>query len=359
MYSVQYSATYNDRYDKLSPGLIDLGRREGFEYSTYLKEGQIFLVGVLEIKYEKKKILPKYSSAVREITYSKIVHETIFTSPEKDRKRECFLESPTLERVKIFDGMDETIFNEYFVDGAVVGILGERNEENHFIARKIFYPGDVLEEKSRKNIKITILGNDSIVEKTEKKKNTDLIICSDYRILPKSIPSGECLLLLNTPQRDNRVNLKNTVYAVPDVSEYPSYMLPWISSNSPIHNELQTRGIEESLASPSVRMIGGITVGIVNIKSVQCIIGHHRLEESVDGYITALRAIIMNRHLSPLSPLTCPSIPSKVDEFVIKTIPDVLVVKCPFNSIQKIEVGGVAVDILLMKDISVLIEKKR
>lgn len=376
MYSVQYSSIYKNRYTKLSPSIVEYGKEKGYFYTEYLQEGEIFLVGILEIKYTKEKVLKEYNKFTRGLDYKRIAEEVLSVPSVTTYDTEYFLESPVLERVQLVleipaseNGNEDCLeekrnkkdLEDGIIDGIVIGVLGTVDEENRFLVREIVHSLDSLKNTEAEGVSVSVLGGegaseDNKIDANEREGKKRLVICADWRNFQASISESVCVLFLNSLLRDSPIKIANNIYTVPDISEYPLYMIPWISENSPVHNALQEKGIKAFLPSPCIYKIGGVSVGIVNIVSVQSILKYHS-KEGVEGYIAAVRAIIRNRHLSPLSPFSCPTLPSEIDEFVVEKIPDVFVVKCPFNLVQRAEVCGRIVHILLMKDISVIVQK--
>ncbi|KAI5192346.1 hypothetical protein NEMIN01_1960 [Nematocida minor] len=369
MYSIQYSSTYNNRYEVLSKGIRAYGERESYRYTEYLMEGEIFLVGTLEIRYNKQRILSSYSSASRKINYESIVQDRIDTVHKKradandeniqdsgsklgsvQEHTEYYLESPVLERVKVLIAPDTS---EYLVEGIVIGVLGEKTAENHLVAKRIIHTLDAIDAT---HPHCNLLVTPEYKSKKEDKEEAVIVIPTSESI--KDAAENAPIILLSSPLNHSHFNISNKIYAVPDEADYPQFMLPWSIDSTAVHDKVVRKGVE-MVANPSVIEIEGIRIGIVNIESIRSIVENHNGKYNMADYFKAMCILLKNNHLSPLSPFSCPSTPMATDSLVMAELPDVLLLKCEYDGLERVVLNEKAFHLLLIKDKAAKIEKEQ
>lgn len=364
MYELQYSSMYNSRYNIQSKKIIGYGVGKGHLYSEYLQEQSILLVGTLEIKYQEERILETYGAASRELSRNPITNkyleeglEEVHSDENTNEKSssvgylldgvEYFLESPVLERVKL---VMDTQVTGYLVDGVVIGVVGQRNEHNEFVVKEIIHVLDAIEMSGlplRKHIEVNVC-----MGKGEKDRKGSVIIMPNTENI-KNISEESTILLLELPTES--LSIKNRILSVPSLSDMPLYMVPWSFNSLPNNTKFKQEELE-GVVNPSIIEVNGISIGVVNIRSVKNILRLHKSNHSEGDYFKALKILLKNLHLSPLSPFSCPTVPANEDRLVMDSIPDLLVLKCNVNSVQTVSLNGVAVHLVLVKDTPVVIK---
>ncbi|KAI5163263.1 hypothetical protein NEAUS03_2259 [Nematocida ausubeli] len=369
MYKSQYSTVYNKRWHAQSQGLIEHSKENAHHFCGYLTSGKIFLVGTLEISYPKKKVISSYSKVSREIRanpieneyYEECANKSVISNLQKEEESsnmlgcllenaEYFLESPNLERIKLIIS-DEA--SEYLVDGVVIGVLGEKNNENHFVVDTIVHQADVAKENriSRPALTISRIENSSF----DYADGTNSILLStnakNIQNIPKSVP----IMLFDSLQEDTSVS--NRVVLVPTPKDNPLVMIPWDLNMTPNNKKFAQKHIEAAL-SPSVIKVDGLSIGIVNINSIASMLKYHNMGHSAESYLKAMMILLKNMHLSPLSPYSCPAMPMETDSFIMQTLPHVLVLNCAFSKEHHVVINNTPVILVLLNDIPVYISQK-
>ncbi|KAH9387395.1 uncharacterized protein NEMAJ01_2291 [Nematocida major] len=369
MYEFQYSCIYNSRHDLQSKRVIDHGKSLGYVHSEHITEGRIFLVGTLEISYKREPILSKYSEASREIEKSPTDH--LFSAAVDPRElyvdenvqneacplgcilpeTEYFLESPNLERVKLLLGDDAST---HLVDGVVIGVWGERTADHQFLVSAIIHALDAAEPA----------GKESTVSARpwkEAGKMSDQDIFRDQVFLvtrtkeAKMAPKETTVMHLGMLDEDLE-EPHGRVLVVPTAPESALFMIPWKACETTDGLRTKHKNLE-AVANPSVLSVNGIAVGIVNIKSILCLLKHHSAMCTEANYFKALEILVKNMHLSPLSPLSCPTLPMKEDVLVMGRVPDVLVLKCGVDSTKRIQISGWTVLLVLVKSQALVLSR--
>ncbi|EIJ88487.1 hypothetical protein NEQG_01177, partial [Nematocida parisii ERTm3] len=350
MYNKQYCNIYNSRYKIQSDNLINYAMCNNYKYTEYLTHSVIFLIGTLEIKYNKQRVISNYTNIYREISKSPLNNDYCTESNAQETENnsgyigllmdaEYYLESPVLERVKLI--INEGI-SKYLVDGIVIGVLGEKNEENQFIVSKIVHQADTLTKLPNKEI--SVIFNNCDFSNTNENFDNSIILASNSKNIPINTPTNIPVLLFNT----QLPKIPNKIIVVPCDINNQLFMIPWSINNAPYNTELSTQ--VQSVINPCITRLNGILVGILNIRTIYYMLKYHRNPISEYNYYTVIDILLRNMHLSPLSPYSCPTLPSDNDLFCMGSIPDIIVVKCEFNSKREVIINGKAVIIILINE---------
>ncbi|KAI5184671.1 hypothetical protein NEIRO03_1799 [Nematocida sp. AWRm78] len=358
MYNKQYCNIYNSRYKIQSDNIINYALCNNYKYTEYLTHSVIFLIGTLEIKYNKQSVISNYTNIYREISRSPLNNDYCTESNVQEGENnsgyigllmdvEYYLESPVLERVNLI--INEGI-SKYLVDGIVIGVLGEKNDENQFIVSKIVHQSDALGKLPNKEI--SVIFNNCDFSNTNENFDNSIILASNLKNI-KNIPTNIPILLFNT----QLPKIPNQIIVVPCDINNSLFMIPWSINNAPYNTELPIN--IQSVINPCITRLNGILVGILNIRTIYYILKYHRSSISEYNYYTVIDILLRNMHLSPLSPYSCPTLPGEDDLFCMRSIPDIIVLKCEYNSKKEVNINGkVVIIILINEDTSIMCKKE-
>jgi len=307
-YDTQYSEMYRSRSRALGERLNRYLEESGLKREHDVPGTQkTFLVGCIVVEGKKPQI-------IKEIKHVKNIEKSGWAMEDPS----YFIEDTEMERVWLDVSKCE---GDRLVNGCVVAVFGTKEGKGVRVER-VFFPIETYKA-----------GEDRKKVRFGREKTVVVPRIGDHRrVTAKKIAdfvseNGAGLVLYEETQSCKHMG-DVEAHVVPGENDHVLHMLPY---QPPARRQIGAGPRHTLLTNPASMEISGKTVIFCNYRSVEEVLRYAPAEEreaaGAEKYFGALHLLLRCMHISPCSPDSCPTYPMSEDPFVLKDIPDMLIVR--------------------------------